>query len=375
MKEFKYDILIDRDDVCDREQEINALEQAAHHNKKIILLAPRRYGKTSIIKNVVSNKVKAAKPKRLVLFVDLMDVESLHSIAARFEHGITQSFAETFPVQSILKHFASFFRNLSLRIDIDPVTNSVGISFQKSTNNSRSNLQSILAGIIALSKKYQLMLILDEFQDIIFVPEAEAILRSALQQIKNAAVFIMGSKRHLMDRMINDSNAPLFHYGDEMNFSPIPEEKWLPYFKARFNPKKIIISKEVLSYLIERLCNVPNAICELGAWLLENYQNKKLEISDIEIALNDMVERKQSYVYRLQGFNNNEKLFLQAIAKQNFVLQPYSVFFLKQLNIAKSSIEKILVKFRDNGVLEYEIEKGWRLSDPILGHYLRRVIL
>jgi len=38
--------------------------------------------------------------------------------------------AETFPVQNTLKQLAVFFRNLALRIDIDPITNSIGISFK-----------------------------------------------------------------------------------------------------------------------------------------------------------------------------------------------------------------------------------------------------
>jgi len=70
------------------------------------------------------------------------------------------------------------------------------------------------------------------------VPEAAALLRNALQQVNKAAIIIMGSKRHLMDRMINDNNAPLFHYGDEMNLGPIPEENGCHNFKARLNQRK-----------------------------------------------------------------------------------------------------------------------------------------
>jgi hypothetical protein len=33
----------------------------------------------------------------------------------------------------------------------------------------------------------------------------------------------------------------------------------------------------------------------------------------------------------------------------------------------------MLRKFLDAGMLEQELERGWRISDPIFGHYLRRV--
>lgn len=375
MKEFKYDVLITEEDICDRKREITVLLKAAQRNKKIVLLAPRRYGKTSLIKNVVSERLRKIQPKKIIIFVDLMEVESLASIAGRVEYGLSKALAKSKSLANLMRSVVKVFKNVSVQINIDTTTGVPAISFEKKSTNEQKNLAVILDGICSLAKDQQIMLILDEFQDIAFVKEAQGIFRSALQQLSNTAVFILGSKRHLMDKMLNVSNAPLFHFGDEIHLGPIAEEEWQPYFAERLASQKVTISKEALHYLCERMCQVPNAICEVGAWLQEYYRNQCLSIADIDLALDNMVETKQSYAYQLQNFTAKEKMFLQAIAKLNFVTKPHSLEFLKLLDVPKSSVGSLLKKFNDNGVIEKELSAGWRLSDPVFAHYLRQVIL
>jgi len=375
MKEFKYDILISEDDVCNRKQEMATLLKAAQKNKRIVLLAPRRYGKTSLIKNVISSKVRETQPKKLIIFVDLMEVESLSSIAERIEYGVTKALAKSPNITNLIKIIANVFKNIALQIDVDALTGLPSLVFKKNSANDKKNLAAILDGICSLAEKQPIVLILDEFQDIAFIPEAQGIFRATLQQITNSAIFILGSKRHIMEEMLNKNTAPLFHFGDEMHLGPIAEEEWLPYFAERLEPKKVSLNREALHYLCERMCQVPNAICEIGAWIQEQYYNKQLNTNDIEQTLNNMVECKQSYAYRLQNFSGKEKIFLQAIAKLNFVTQPHSLEFLKTVNIPKSSVGKLLKKFTDHGIIEMELTKGWRLSDPVFAHYLRRTII
>jgi AAA+ ATPase superfamily predicted ATPase len=73
-KPFRYDILIGEEDVCDRDEEIARLLRAARRDERILLLAPRRYGKTSLVKNIVGPAARRFRPKRLVLTVDFIRV-------------------------------------------------------------------------------------------------------------------------------------------------------------------------------------------------------------------------------------------------------------------------------------------------------------
>lgn len=370
LKTFKYDVLIDREDICDRESEIDHLVKWARQNKKIVLLAPRRYGKTSLVKNVVAKDFKELQKKSLVIYIDLMDVRDLKSIANRIQHGLSKSLAKSFPVKSKLNQLATFFKQLSLNIEFDPISGSPSINISSKFKDEQKNIAALAESIKSIAKEYSLMLILDEFQDITFVPEAEALMRGLLQQLTKSTVFILGSKRHLLEKIFGDNRAPLFQYGDEIHLKPISWQSWLPYFQERLHPKKIQIKDKEMRYIVERLCDVPNSICELGAWLVDYYPNITLKKEVIDKALNHMVETRQSYAYRLQGFTASEKRTLCSIAQLGFVLEPNSSGFLKEVELPKSTVGKNVHKLLDRGVLEYELNRGYRLSDPIFSHYL-----
>lgn len=370
-KVFKYDVLIDADDLCDRQVEQVELLKRAKTKKRTIVFAPRRYGKTSLIKNVIGTAFFRLSPHHLVLFFDLMGVQSLESIAKRLHHGISQGLSRRFPVKTLLKEVTSALRGISLQVDTDPVTGQPSLSLTAKGREPNNEITHLMDVIKTLSRKYPVMIILDEFHDVTFVPEAEALFRGLLQELGETAVFILGSKRHLLTLMFQNAHAPLFHYGDELHLGPIAIQDWLTYFQDRMSSKQIMIDEGVLQWILTTLCNVPNAICEFGAWLVDNFDpGTALTVSLVKQQLDRFVENKQSYAYLLQGYTEKECEVMNALARQQFTLEPQAEVFLKSIRASKSSVGKIIKKLMDRGLIEHEIAKGYRLSDPLLGHYL-----
>lgn len=371
VKVFKYDVLIGADDLCDRKSEQEDLLKRAKTKKRTIVFAPRRYGKTSLIKNVVGTAFSNLSRHHLVLFFDLMGVQSLESIAKRLHHGISKTLSQRFPVKTLLKDVSDSLRGFSLQVDMDPVTGQPSLSLTAKGREPRTEITHLMDTIRALAKKYPSMIVLDEFHDITFVPEAEALFRGLLQELGETTVFILGSKRHLLTLMFQDAHAPLFHYGDEVHLGPIPFKDWLAYFQERMVPKQIMIGEEELRWILSALCDVPNAVCEFGAWLVDNLAPKTtLTIGIVKQQLDRLVENKQSYAYLLQGYTEKECGVMSALSKRQFTLEPHSEAFLKSIRASKSSVGKIVKKLMDRGLIEHEAEKGYRLSDPLLGHYL-----
>src|SRR3989338_1353061 len=370
-KVFKYDVLIDADDLCDRELEQQDLLKRAKTKKKTIVFAPRRYGKTSLIKNVVGNSFFNLSRNHLVLFFDLMGVQSLESIAKRIHHGISQALSRRFPVKTLLKDAADYLKGFALQVEGDPVPGQPSLSMTVKGRETRNEIAHLMDGIKSLTRKYPAMIVLDEFHDITFVPEAEALFRGLLQELGETAVFILGSKRHLLTLMFQDAHAPLFQYGDETHLGPISSKDWLAYFRERMALKQIKIGEEELKWILATLCDVPNAICEFGAWLVDNLPpGTILTVGTVKQQLDLMAESKQSYAYLLKGYTEKEYGVMSAMAKEQFTLEPHSESFLKLIHVSKSSVGKIVKKLMDRGLIEHEPQKGYRLSDPLLGHYL-----
>lgn len=370
-KVFKYDVLINADDLCNRKMEQEDLLKRAKTRKRTIVFAPRRYGKTSLIKNVIGKSFFNLSRRHLVLSFDLMDVQSLESIAKRFHHGIGQSLSQRFPIKTLLRDVAQHLKGLSIQVETDPVSGQPSLSITVKQREAKVEITGLMDVVKSLARKYPTMIILDEFHDIIFVPEAEAIFRHLLQELGGTSVFILGSKRHLLTLMFQDARAPLFHYGDETHLGPIPLKDWLIYFQERMAPKKIVMDEEELRWILTTLCDVPNAICEFGAWLVDNLSpGTGLTLGLIKQELDRMVENKQSYAYLLQGATEKENEVMSALARGQYTIKPHSEAFLKSIRVSKSSVGKIIKQLLDRGLIEYELEKGYRISDPLLGHYL-----
>ncbi|MFH1653456.1 MAG: ATP-binding protein [Pseudomonadota bacterium] len=370
LKIFRYDVLIDEKNFCDRVGEIKALAKRSRDMKKTILFAPRRYGKTSLVRNVVGSRYKKMSSNHMLVYIDLMDVQSFESIAQRIQQSLSKSLIENFPVKTLIKNVAGLIKNLSTNIEFDPVSGMPSIGFSIKNFEIKNGLQQLFEAIKELSKKYHMMLVLDEFHDISFVPEAEALFRGFLQELDSTTVFILGSKKHLLKLMFENANSPLFNYGDEVHLNPISVDDWLFYFQERLSQVDVKIEKEEISWITEQMCDVPNAICELGAWLMENFSKTKLSTKTIKSELYRLVDSKQSFHYLLQGYTENERNVLRKLAANRYVLEPQSMSFLDSLGIPKSSVAKILTKLMDLGAVEYEPNKGYRISDPILGFFL-----
>lgn len=371
VKAFKYDVLIHAGDLCNRKSEQTELLKRAKNRKRTIVFAPRRYGKTSLVKNVTGSAFFGLSRRHLVLFFDLMDVQSLESIAKRLHHGVSQALSQRFPVKTLLKDVAGYLRGFSLQVEADPVTGQPSLLLTSKGRETGAEIGHLMDTVKTLARKYPTMIVLDEFHDITFVPEAEALFRSLLQELGETAVFILGSKRHLLTLMFQDAHAPLFHYGDEIHLGPIPLKDWLGYFQERMVPKQILIGEEELRWILTTLCDVPNAVCEFGAWLADSLESKTtLTVGFIKQQLDRMVENKQSYAYLIQGYTEKEFDVLSALAKEHFTLEPYAEAFLKLIRVSKSSVGNIIKKLMDRGMIEHEAGKGYRLSDPLLGHYL-----
>ena len=53
MKTFKFGQLVDKEDICDRKKEVALISRLCSQKGRLVIYGPRRYGKTSLIKNVI----------------------------------------------------------------------------------------------------------------------------------------------------------------------------------------------------------------------------------------------------------------------------------------------------------------------------------
>jgi AAA+ ATPase superfamily predicted ATPase len=125
---FKYDVLIEGPDICNYEQEIQLLKQYVKVGEKAVLCAPRRFGKTSILINVLGKHFARSNKDAIFLYVNLQEVKEIHSISIRFSHAIEEVVKKTFAKKSLLSKALQILKSLRPKIEIDPLTGSPSVT-------------------------------------------------------------------------------------------------------------------------------------------------------------------------------------------------------------------------------------------------------
>ncbi len=147
---------------CDRQQETGQIINALYNERNLTLVAPRRMGKTGLIKHVFY-KLHEQQPDIITLYLDIYSTQNLNEFV--------QVFAST-------------------------VLGSVSIDI--ATDKEEATLKEIFNYLQSSEKRCYIAI--DEFQQITEYPEkgVEALLRSYIQFLPNVRFIFAGSKQHVM---------------------------------------------------------------------------------------------------------------------------------------------------------------------------------
>ena len=120
MKQFVFDRLVDRENLCNLERERQALRDAVARGYRVVVYGPRNYGKTSVVRNDHHRRVPPHPGAPLRAFADLLGVRSMQSLTRRLATSLQQSFAASFPVRSLLENASRFLGALRPEIALRP---------------------------------------------------------------------------------------------------------------------------------------------------------------------------------------------------------------------------------------------------------------
>lgn len=370
---FQYDTLVDRINICNREHDIKSVKSLINRKRPTILYAPRRFGKTSLVKNIIIEDFKKEHKDNAVIFANFMGVGNLLSISLRLQEAVTKLIYEITPLKSRLGDIVGYFKNLTVVLTPDPITGAPSLEIKGHLEKPQLTISELFSVVKKLSKKRTLLIVFDEFQDISLVKEAEALLRTELQEFINTPVIILGSKRILLEKMFSSNKSSFFNYGEELNLENISAKDWLPYFNERLKKARSSIELGSVSLLLDLMCDVPNSVCEVGAWLTEYCGDQVITKEVLTKSLDTLIENKeQSFRFQLSLLSRSEKSVFHEIAKNKFVEHPTSKSFLQAIKPSGSAAQKIIYRLVENGILEWEFEKGYRISDPLLRYFVLR---
>ena len=195
----------------DRQDEIASLVADARNGQDVVVFAPRRYGKSSLVWRVAQELVKDGV---LVAQVDLMRTPTKDQLAAKLAKTIHEELAtRLWNAKERLKVFAGL--RLHPTITVNPNDGAVSFSFdaRAATEDIDATLEELFTtlGRIAAERERRVVLVLDEFQEVVDIDAGLIkLMRSVFQEQPEVAHIYLGSKRHMMRQIFNDENEPFW---------------------------------------------------------------------------------------------------------------------------------------------------------------------
>jgi hypothetical protein len=372
MKRFVVDRLVDRENFCNLKKERDSLRQLVHRGARVVVYAPRNYGKTSLIRNIVIPEFRQKNRRSFVFFADILSVGSLESLTLRLRTAFEHSFAESFPVKNLLEHARHYLSALRPELSVDSMTGTPTLSLRVGEDPADRTIHAIFHHIGKIVEEIPGLIVLDEFQDIARIEEAPAVFRSCFEAVAASPIIVLGSKRHLLSSLFANPEAPLNGWGTDLEVSPIPYGEFHRYIEERFQQQGLSISRDNTRYLQDLMQRVPEAVNRLCQQIMDLYADREIGGETVGAALMKLLANRESrYETYLGQFSATEGRVLVVLAKEGIVAHPQSKRLLASAALSARAVGQIVSRLMDRGVVE-KIDPGFRLSDPLLAAYLRR---
>jgi AAA+ ATPase superfamily predicted ATPase len=223
---FKFGSVVDDPYFTNRVEELKQIGQVFHSANHLILISPRRFGKTSLVMKAVKSL------DRPYLFLDLQLITDIKDFAVQMLRRIYR----IYPFEH-LKQLVKNFRIVP-SLTINPLNNAIDIEFQP-VSTEMPLLEDVFNLLEKLGDKRQRpIVILDEFQDIKRIDaRLDRKLRSFIQHHENVNYVFLGSFESMMREIFEKKKSPFYHFGQLLLLDKIPRQEFKNYLVNGFNGK------------------------------------------------------------------------------------------------------------------------------------------
>lgn len=259
---FQFGTLATEENFIDREEDRAMLKQLLCSHINVMLISPRRWGKSSLVKKAMGELCQE-QPTVRVCYIDAFSIGSEAEFYRTFASQVIAC-AST-KMERWIDDARKFLTGVIPQIVVnDQVTDFMAfdLKFVPQERDKMTILQ--LPEILAKEKGIKIIVCIDEFQQLANLPEykdMEGKMRSAWQQQQLTSYCLYGSKRNMMLNIFNNSNSPFYRFGQVIFMQKIAKEHWIPFITNAFQKTGKSISPE----LAEKICNT----VECHSWYLQ----------------------------------------------------------------------------------------------------------
>ena len=367
---FLYGVSVEGDNFTDRVNETRRLKMNFENGLNVILMSPRRMGKTSLVKRVAQ---VVDKEMIQVVYMDIYDCRSEYDFYNKFAESLMTQTASK--MEQILANVRQFLSRVTTKVAMNPDP-SMEYSFSLGITPKEYSPEEILSLPERMAEHIgkHIVVCIDEFQQVGEWPDSLIIqkrMRGVWQHQKHASYCLFGSKLHMMNKLFQNKRMPFYQFGEPNYLQPISVEDWIPFIQSKFEQKGLHIAEPFIRRICDIVGNQSSYVQQLSWNVLVNTVN---EVTDktLESGIEDlMMQCTPLFMEQTGSLTTYQMNMLRAIIDGQHT-QWASQEVLTKYNLGtKSNVAKMQNALLDRDFI-VETEQGLFLSDPVLGIWLRR---
>lgn len=357
---------------CDRQEESRRLIHTVTNGNNLVLISPRRMGKTGLIQYCF-NKPEIASDYH-TFFIDILQTSSLKEFTYLLGREI---FNTLLPLnRKLLHNFIAALKSLTGKLGFDSLSGTPTFNIQLGDIAAPEYTLDEIFGYLASSDKPCIVAI-DEFQQIAKYKEknVEALLRALIQRTIATTFIFAGSERHILHRMFAESGRPFYNSASIMHLSSIPLELYCDFVVSLFRSR----NKNIDTDNVERVYSLFEGHTYYMQKTFNNAFGNTVEggrctALTIDTAVEDMLASFDP-VYRtiLSGLSIPQKELFYAIAHEGNARGLTSAAFIKRNALqSASSVQAATKKLIEKDLITVE-DGVYRVTDRLMAIWLKRL--
>lgn len=244
---FKTGSPVKGDDFIDRKKHLPLFKTYLQNNQHVMIKAPRRFGKTSLVKHVFEYEKSFN-----YIYVDLRRVTNLTSLA----NQILEKAYYFAGIENFLEHFKKSITGLLKTIQSIKIDDVGEITLKHLENGIKDEREYFLhtlevVEMISRKKELNIKFVLDEFQDILRISDNFILeqMRSVIQHHESVTYVFLGSIESVMTKLFSSKASPFFHFARIMSLEGLDIDELYLYAKEVFEKQNISFDETLVKML------------------------------------------------------------------------------------------------------------------------------
>ena len=301
---FRFGTIVDDEYFTDREKEVKYICQFIQSTNHLILISPRRFGKSSVVAKALR------KSDRENITINLQQVTSISDLASK----ILREFFKLHPIERV-RHLITHFRIIPT-LTTNALTGSIDVAFQPGVDGAVLLEDAMTLIENAYTDNDRLVVVFDEFQEILSLDRhLDKQLRAIMQNQRHINYILLGSQESMMTEIFEQKKSPFYHFGQLMRLGKLPRDDFHKYLIDRLSSCCPQHCNDIADQILDYTDCHPYYTQQLAAsvWQIATFEQEQTNI--IAKAVNNIVEAHGLDYERLWiTFNRTNKWIMQRLA-------------------------------------------------------------